>query len=80
MDDFDTLFARYQPELLTFSATLLEDEAAAGEITRDAFALLRERHALLGDAAAVRAFLYLTVRNGCLRLRQAQPAITVAAG
>jgi DNA-directed RNA polymerase specialized sigma24 family protein len=65
-DAFKVIFFQLYPEFFSFSLLLLQDEAAARTVTMDAFFLLWNRHTEFDSEKAVKAFLYLAVRNRCL--------------
>lgn len=66
-DAFKVFFFQYYPEFLSFSILFLQDRAAADIITFEAFFLLWDRHAEFDTEKKIKAFLYLAVRNKCLR-------------
>lgn len=63
---FKVLFFQYYPEILSFAVMCLEDRLAAGAVTLEVFFLLWERHTDFDREKAIKAFLYLAVRNKCL--------------
>lgn len=65
---FKVLFLQYYPEYLSFALMCLRDQdhLAARTVTLEAFFLLWERHTDFDREKAIKAFLYLAVRNKCL--------------
>ena len=72
-DAFKVLFFQYYQEFLSFSILFLQDRAAAGIITFEAFFQLWERHAEFDSEKKIKAFLYLAVRNKCLHFMKGLP-------
>jgi RNA polymerase sigma-70 factor (ECF subfamily) len=66
-DAFKVLFLQLYAEFFSFSTLLLKDRAAARRVTLAGFFLLWNRHADFGSEKAIKAFLYLAIRNRCLR-------------
>jgi DNA-directed RNA polymerase specialized sigma24 family protein len=60
-------FFEYYSELFSFSQMLLQQRAAARQITMEAFFLLWDKRTGFDSARTIKAFLYLTVRNKCLQ-------------
>jgi len=67
---FQELFRSYYPALCYFSERLLADPFAAEEVAQDSLLKLWDRHAGFDNLNAVKAFLYITAKNGCLKLLQ----------
>ena len=63
---FKVLFFQYYPEILSFAVMCLQDRLVAHTVTLEVFFLLWERHADFDREKAIKAFLYLAVRNKCL--------------
>jgi DNA-directed RNA polymerase specialized sigma24 family protein len=72
-DAFKVLFFQYYPEFLSFSILFLQDRAVAGIITFEVFFQLWERRAEFDSEKKIKAFLYLAVRNKCLRYMKGHP-------
>lgn len=64
---FKLLFREFYPSLCYFAERLLQDGYAAEEIAQDSLLKLWERHPNFSSRNAVKAFLYITVRNACLK-------------
>lgn len=75
---FKAFFFLYYPELFSFAFLLVRDAPAAWQLSLDAFFLCWQRRADFTDDEKIKAFLYLTTRNGCMdHLRRiADPAVT----
>jgi len=67
-DAFKVLFFQYYPEILSFAVMCLRDQdhLVARTVTLEVFFLLWERHTDFDREKAIKAFLYLAVRNKCL--------------
>jgi DNA-directed RNA polymerase specialized sigma24 family protein len=63
---FKVLFFQYYPEILSFAVMCLQDRLVARTVTLEVFFLLWERHTDFDGEKAIKAFLYLAVRNKCL--------------
>lgn len=63
--DFDRLFRQYYAELFVFAHRMVWSEEECHDIVNDAYEMLW-RHFARIEAATARAWLYATVRNGCL--------------
>src|SRR5690606_28305128 len=65
---FDTLFRMFHPALCFFARRLMVHlpKGLAEEIVQDAFLKLWERRVSFAGIFAVKAFLYIAVRNTCL--------------
>ena len=63
---FKVLFFQYYPEILSFAVMCLQDRLVAHTVTLEVFFLLWERHTDFDGEKAIKAFLYLAVRNKCL--------------
>lgn len=63
--DFDRLFRQHYAELFVFARRMVWSEEECHDIVTDAYEMLW-RHFGRIEAATARAWLYRTVRNGCL--------------
>lgn len=63
----EELFRKYYPRLCHFAWQFLHDREAVEDIVQDAFMAFWNQHDNLADYdIAIKNFLYMTVRNGCL--------------
>lgn len=68
---FNFFFREYYAALCYFSFQILDNRNEAEEVVGDAFIKLWERHTNFSSIAAIRSFLYATVKNASLnRIRQ----------
>jgi RNA polymerase sigma-70 factor (ECF subfamily) len=66
--DIESLFQRYYKQLCLFANNILHDEALAEDIVQSFFAGLCEgRNALPEDESARKGYLFIAVRNNCLK-------------
>jgi len=73
---FNIVFNRYYPALCFFAARLTQNQLAAEDITQESFVKLWEKHAGFESADAIKAFLYISVRNACFNfVKRSQTAI-----
>jgi DNA-directed RNA polymerase specialized sigma24 family protein len=79
-DAFKVLFFQLYAEFFSFSTLLLQDGAAARQVTLGAFFLLWNRHADFDCEKAIKAFLYIAIRNRCLRQIRGLPLSDNAGG
>lgn len=63
---FNFFFHQYHAAVCYFSFQIIKDKDEAVEVVNDAFMKLWERHANFETEAAIRSFLYTTVRNTSL--------------
>ena len=63
---FNYFFELHYPALCYFARGIINDEVLAEEIADDAFVKLWERRESFGHAAAIKAFLYRTVKNAAI--------------
>jgi len=62
----DELFRKYYARLCHFAWQLLGDEVMAEDIVQDAFTeFLERRHAVADKDAAIKNYLYTSIRNAC---------------
>jgi DNA-directed RNA polymerase specialized sigma24 family protein len=73
MDAFKAFFFRYYREYLSFTASFLQDEVAARNVTLEAFFLLWGRYAEFDSETRVKTFLYLVIRNKCMAAGPGSP-------
>lgn len=70
---FERVFKALYPGLCAVADRMLKDEALGKDMAQEAFVRLWERREEVKDIAAVKAYLYKTVRNLCLNyLRDGQ--------
>ncbi|WP_177181289.1 RNA polymerase sigma-70 factor [Parapedobacter koreensis] len=62
---FKAIFDLFNKRLLYLATTIVHDEAMAADIVQDAFVKLWNRRESFNDMMAVKAFLYLCVKNSC---------------
>jgi len=75
LDGFRALMEWYFPLLAAFAEKFVSDRALAQDIAQDTFIKVWQRHASFGNMLALRKFMYVTTRNGCLNaLRERQRA------
>ena len=67
-EGFDHFFTAYYLPLTYFAQGFLKTRDAAEDVVEDSFIKLWERRSLLESTAAIRAYLYTTVRNACIDL------------
>lgn len=67
---FHWVYETYRNRLVYFAAKLLPDEESPEDVVQEAFVKLWQRYASFRDQDAVKAFLYITIRNHCLNLRK----------
>lgn len=79
MDAFKALFFRFYREYLSFSASFLQDEVVARNVTLETFFLLWERYAEFDSETRIKTFLYLVIRNKCMAVDPASPPVDVPA-
>ncbi|MEM7039384.1 MAG: sigma-70 family RNA polymerase sigma factor, partial [Bacteroidota bacterium] len=65
---FETLFHRFQPQLVKFAVTLLRDIEVAREAVQDVFVNIWQKRETLEYNEDLKAYLYRAVRNHCLNL------------
>lgn len=65
---FQKVFDTYHTRLCYFATTLLTTEKEAEDVVQEAFVNLWQRRDSFQDINAVKAFLYVTVRNRCLNI------------
>jgi RNA polymerase sigma-70 factor (ECF subfamily) len=63
---FAKLFFRYYPEFFSFAYSLLADKLSSSNVATEAFILLWKKREYLDTEKDIKAFLYNTIRNGCL--------------
>lgn len=62
----DKLFRKYYARLCHFAWQLLGDEVMAEDVVQDAFAAFLERRHMVADKdAAIKSYLYTSIRNAC---------------
>lgn len=64
---FNWFFMLHNKSLCYFASRLLQDEPQAEEIVSDCFVKLWERQQNFETADNIKAFLYITCRNSCLK-------------
>ena len=64
---FNWFFARHNKSLCYFASRLIQDDFQAEEIVSDCFVKLWERQQNFETADNIKAFLYITCRNACLK-------------
>ncbi|NSL85323.1 RNA polymerase sigma-70 factor [Chitinophaga solisilvae] len=65
---FAAIFDLFHDRLLLFAQGMLDTKEEAADIVQDAFVALWQRMDNFSDTAAVKVFLYLTVKNKCLNV------------
>jgi len=60
-------FDRHHKSLFYFASNILQDSAQAEEIVSDCFLKLWERHQDFETAQNIKAFLFISCRNNCLK-------------
>lgn len=60
------LFGEHHSTLLNFAERIIRDKKEAREIVMETFIKLLNRRSLFDNTADIKAFLYITVRNGCM--------------
>ena len=63
---FHFVFDEYYRSLLLFAKHILSDDHLAEDIVQDTFIKLWERNDQFSAPSAIKAFLYLTVKNSCI--------------
>jgi len=70
------LFTQYYPRLCHFAWQLLSDKEMVQDVVQDVFLTYWGRHEeLKSDPAAVKSFLYITVKNACLNIRRHEKVV-----
>lgn len=64
---FDCLYREFFPALTYFADRILADPNAAKDVVQDAFVILWQRRSSLDHISEIKAYLYTTVRNQCLK-------------
>jgi RNA polymerase sigma-70 factor (ECF subfamily) len=68
---FRYVMDRYFAIITSFTKRILSDKAAAEDIAEEAFIKLWQHHVNVSTFQSIKAFLYITAKNGCLnQLRQ----------
>ncbi len=62
---FKTIFDLFNKRLLYLAMEIVHDIAVAEDIVQEAFLKLWDRREKSGDVTAIKAFLYLCVKNAC---------------
>ncbi|WP_164122837.1 RNA polymerase sigma-70 factor [Sphingobacterium sp. xlx-130] len=62
----DYFFYKFYPLLFLFAKRLMNDEAASDEIVQDVFVKLWQGKHSFQTVASLKAFLYISTKNGCL--------------
>jgi len=65
---FREIFEKYHTQLCYFASTLLATDQDAKDVAQEAFVKLWQRRDNFKDLNAVKAFLYITVKNSCLNI------------
>lgn len=65
---FHRIFDTFHTRLCYYSAGLLASEKEAEDVVQEAFVNLWQRRSSFRDMEAVKAFLFVTVRNRCLNI------------
>lgn len=63
---FRELFELYHSRLCYYATSILSGDESSEDVVQEAFVRLWQKRAQFSDLPAVRAFLYVTVRNQCL--------------
>jgi RNA polymerase sigma factor (sigma-70 family) len=66
------LYDEWYLQLLYFAQSLIHNQAQAEDIVIIAFTRYWERRTLFSDKAAIKSFLYITVRNDCYKFHNQQ--------
>ena len=74
---FNYFFELHYPALCYFARGIINDEALAEEIADDAFVKLWERRESFGHAAAIKAFLYRTVKNAAIDIMRRSKVLSL---
>ncbi len=64
--EFRVLFDNYFPTLCLFANRILNDRDSAKDIVQDVFVKLLGSDAMFENEQAIKAYLYILTRNGCL--------------
>ncbi len=72
---FAALFDQFHDRLLLFAQGLLSSNEEAADLVQDAFVALWQRLDNFNDVAAVKVFLYLTVKNKCLNIHKHEQVV-----
>jgi RNA polymerase sigma-70 factor (ECF subfamily) len=73
---FEQLFKKHHGRLVYFSFLIVKDQASAEDITQEAFITYwNQRHEVAESPAAVKSFLYRTVRNASLNVVRHQHVV-----
>lgn len=65
---FRILYEKYAPALRYFAARYIDEEEVIDDIIQDVFVGLWERHTTFKTENALKSFLYISAKNGCLNL------------
>ncbi len=69
-ESFRRVYEKYRNPLAYFAARLLPAEESPEDVIQEAFVKLWQRRDTFRNQDAIKAFLYITVRNHCLNLRK----------
>jgi RNA polymerase sigma-70 factor (family 1) len=72
---FATLFELFNNRLVLFATGMLPAGEAAADLVQEAFVALWQRMDSFDDLAAIKVFLYLTVKNKCLNIYKHEKVI-----
>ena len=74
---FTYFFNALYPALLYYAFRILNDKPTSEDVVEESFIKIWERHSTFTHPKVIKAWLYTTVRNGCLnRLQQQQRSAT----
>ena len=75
MNDFDSLFRKYHRRLLLYSLKYVERESDALDIVQNIFVAIWENGKYKQDEKLVNAYLFSSVKNGCLNYLKHQKIV-----
>ena len=75
MNDFNNLFRKYHRRLLLYSLKYVESESDALDIVQNMFVAIWENEKYKQDEKLVNAYLFSSVKNGCLNYLKHQKIV-----
>lgn len=63
---FDQLFRKFYPALCYFAKRYVPTQELAEEVVQDVMVKLWQRHESFDSYSSLKAFLYISIKNGCL--------------
>jgi RNA polymerase sigma-70 factor (family 1) len=67
---FTYFFNALYPALMYYAYRILNDKAAAEDVVEESFIKIWERHTTFSHHQVIKSWLYTTVRNACINIKQ----------